>query len=103
MIDETQKREPLPSWAAKHLRDLRDLGINEKNDLRFITQEMLDKIDPPMSNKCIKRVYIEKAKQGGIMTSDSHKYLSRRTIRKLKAAGLWRDDYSMAATKKRSL
>ena len=30
MIDESQKRELLPSWAAKHLRDLRDLGINEK-------------------------------------------------------------------------
>lgn len=102
MIDETQKREPLPSWAVKHLRDLRDLGINEKNDFRFITQEMLDKIDPPMSNKCIKKVYVEKAKQGGIMTSDAEKYLSRRTIRRLKAAGLWRDDHSMAATKKRS-
>ena len=94
MIDESQKREPLPSWAAKHLRDLRDLGINEKNDLRFITHEMLEKIDPPMSKKTIKKVYLEKAKQGGIMTEEATRYLSKRTIRKLKADGLWKDGES---------
>ena len=90
MIDETQKREPLPSWASQHIRDLRDLGINEKNDLRFITNEMLESLDPPMSRANIKKVFIEKAKQGGIMAPDEAVFLSKRTIRRLKADNLWR-------------
>eukprot|EP00944_MAST-04C_sp_MAST-4C-sp1_P003628 g3628.t1 len=90
MIDETQKREPLPSWASQHSRDLRDLGINEKNDLRFITKEMLESLDPPMSKANVKKVFIEKAKQGGIMTPDEAVFLSKRTIRRLKADNLWR-------------
>ena len=90
MIDETQKREPLPSWASQHIRDLRDLGINEKNDLRFVTNEMLESLDPPMSKANIKKVFIEKAKQGGIMAPDEAVFLSKRTIRRLKADNLWR-------------
>ena len=47
-----------------------------------------------MSKKTIKKVYLEKAKQGGIMTEEATRYLSKRTIRKLKADGLWKDGES---------
>ena len=81
MIDETQKREPLPTWALKHTKDLRDVGINEKNDLRFITTEMLESLEPAMTDGDKVKAFKEKAKQGGIMTQEEEALLLKKAKR----------------------
>lgn len=87
LIDEMQKRESLPKWLKNWTKDLNDLGINEKSDLRFISEEMLNQLDPPMAFPTRKKCFKLKKDLGGILAkSEIDKYLVSRTQKIAKAA-----------------
>ena len=73
--------------VEKLTKDLNDLGINEKSDLRFISEEMLNQLDPPMAFPTRKKCFKLKKDLGGIMAkSEIDKYLVSRTQKIAKAA-----------------
>lgn len=87
LIDEMQKRESLPKWLKNWTKDLNDLGINEKSDLRFISEEMLNHLDPPMAFPTRKKCFKLKKDLGGIMAkSEIDRYLVSRTQKIARAA-----------------
>ena len=79
----------LPSFASKHKKGLRALGIHTRNDLRFINTEMLERLEPAMSKDDKIEYFKVKAEQGGIMAQDEEELLPKSFVKELNKKGGW--------------
>ena len=84
-----RRNSHLPGWLSKHKKGLRALGIHTRNDLRFITTEMLERLEPAMSKDDIEKAFKEKAEQGGIMAQDEEELLPKSFVKELNKKGGW--------------